>query len=248
MPGETSDRYVIADWLRAEIAAGTFPPGSAVPSEAELINRFQVAKQTARAAVALLKAEGLLESRQGAATRVRAFRPILRSSDRRLAADTWGSGRSIWSVDEEGRTLTVDNVTVTEEAARDSIAADLDVPAGTPLCIRSRRYILDGRPVMLATSHLPLELVAGTQITQHDTGAGGIYARLADLGQAPARFEEYVRARLPLKDERAALDLAVGSPVIEIKRRALTADGRPVEVNEMVADAAAYVLRYDLDA
>jgi GntR family transcriptional regulator len=33
--------------------------------------------------------------------------------------------------------------------------------------------------------------------------------------------------------------------VVEIVRTAYTEAGRPVEVNEMVADASAYVFRYD---
>jgi hypothetical protein len=34
-------------------------------------------------------------------------------------------------------------------------------------------------------------------------------------------------------------------PVVEIVRTAYTEDGNPVEVNEMVTDASAYVFRYD---
>lgn len=248
MPGATSDRYRIADWLRREITAGTYPPGSAVPSESELMARFEVAKATVQAAVGLLKAEGLLESRQGAATRVRTYRPIVRDAGSRLSEGVWGRGQSIWSVDADGRTLTVDQLQVGEEPADDRRAADLDVAPGTPLLTRRRRYVLDGRPVMVATSHLPLGLVAGSPITQDDAGPGGTYARLADLGQAPVHFTELVRGRLPLGEERQALSLAVGNPVLEIVRTAVTVERRPVEVNVMIADATAYVLRYDIDA
>jgi hypothetical protein len=34
---------------------------------------------------------------------------------------------------------------------------------------------------------------------------------------------------------------------VDICRVALTADGTPVEVNEMTADAGAYVFRYEFD-
>ena len=248
MPDERDPRYVIADWLREEITKGTYPPGATVPSENELVARWGVAKATAQAAMAVLKAEGLLESRQGAATRVRTYRPILRQAGRRLSSATWARGQSIWSVDQDGRQLIVDQVSVAEEPAHDKVAQGLDLAHGTPLCVRRRRYVLDGRAVMLSTSYLPAELVAGTAVTQTDSGPGGTYARLAEIGHGPAHFVELVRARTPLQEERKGLDLPQGSPVIEITRTALTDQQRPVEVNVMVCDANAYVLRYDIDA
>lgn len=77
----------------------------------------------------------------------------------------------------------------------------------------------------------------------------GSYARLAELGHAPAHFREDVRARMPQPDESEALGLpSGGSPVIDIVRIAFDADGRPVEVNEMTLDASGYILRYDFRA
>jgi hypothetical protein len=40
----------------------------------------------------------------------------------------------------------------------------------------------------------------------------------------------------------------IGTPIIEICRVALDADGTPVEVNEMIADSSAYVFRYEFGA
>ena len=113
------------------------------------------------------------------------------------------------------------------------------------MIVRDRRYLLDGKPVLLARSYLPASLVRGTQITQPDTGPGGTYARLADLGHAPVRFREDLRARMPEPGEVSALDLAPGTPVVEVIRTAYTSDAQPVEASEMVADAGTYVFRYD---
>ena len=38
-----------------------------------------------------------------------------------------------------------------------------------------------------------------------------------------------------------------GTPVVDICRVALDADGTPVEVNEMTADASTYIFRYEFD-
>jgi GntR family transcriptional regulator len=107
---------------------------------------------------------------------------------------------------------------------------------------------MDGKPVLSATSYLPAKLVAGSRIVERDTGPGGIYARLADLGHAPAHFREDIVARMPTKAERETLKLQAATPVYVITRTAVEEDGTPVEVNAMTADASAYVLRYDFDA
>lgn len=58
-----------------------------------------------------------------------------------------------------------------------------------------------------------------------DTGPGGTYARLAELGHAPARFREDLRSRMPQPDEADRLDIKPGTPVIDILRLAVATDG-----------------------
>ncbi|WP_443183251.1 GntR family transcriptional regulator [Nonomuraea sp. 3N208] len=50
----------VADRLREQIVTGEFPPGSALPSEAQLCARFGVARNTVRRGLALLEEEGLI--------------------------------------------------------------------------------------------------------------------------------------------------------------------------------------------
>jgi GntR family transcriptional regulator len=165
-----------------------------------------------------------------------------------LARDQWGEGRSVWEADIGERTLVVDEITVTEEGAPEHIAHVLDIASDDAVCVRSRRFVLDGKPVLLASSYLPAHIVAGSAITQEDTGPGGIYARLGELGFKPVHFREEVRSRMPSQDEASRLNLSMGTPVMLICRTAFAEEGRPVEVNEMTLDSASYVLEYDFDA
>lgn len=180
-------------------------------------------------------------------TETQDFQPLRRRGRQRLAHEQWGSGRSIWAADAEGRSWSVDSVTVTEEGAADDIAAVLGMSPGQPVLVRSRRYVLDGRPVMLATSYLPADLVAGSAIAEQDTGPGGTYSRLAELGFEPVHVREEVRCRMPGSDEASRLALAAGTPVILVCRTAFTAEHRPVEVNRMTLDSGSYVLEFDFD-
>ncbi|MDX3098974.1 GntR family transcriptional regulator [Streptomyces sp. ME19-03-3] len=193
---------------------------------------------TARQALSVLQNEGIAESRKGTGVFVRDFWSLRRRGIQQLAQEQWGAGRSIWSADIADCELVVDQVS----------AGVLDVPAGDAVCVRSRRFVLDGKPVLLSTSYLPADLVAGTAITREDTGPGGTYARLAELGSKPVRFREEIRSRMPSQDEATRLGLSIGMPVILICRTAFADEGRPVEVNEMTLDSAAYILEYDFDA
>lgn len=239
---------LIADELRRRILSGELAPGDKVPGENALVTQYSVAAETARKALGVLAAEGLTEARRGSATRVRAFRPILRRATTRLAQQQWGQGRSIWQADLDQRPMTTDRLTVTEQPCPEHMAPALNLEPAAAVWVRERRYLVEEQPVMLATSYLPARLVAGSAIAREDTGAGGIYARLAELGHAPVHFREQVRARMPLPEEAAALGLGLAAPVVLIVRYAYAEGGVPVEVNEMVLDASRYLMEWEFPA
>jgi GntR family transcriptional regulator len=250
-PTEPADRpryWLIASGLREAIESGQYPPGARLPGENDLMRDHSVARGTARQALAQLVNWGLAEPRKGSGIYVRDFRPIVREGITRLGQATWPSGRSIWSAEAEGRNLAIDQIEIVEAEPPAHVRELLNLPEGTATVLRSRRFVLDGKPVLLSRSWLPAAIVAGTAIVQPDTGPGGTYARLADLGHAPARFREDLRSRMPSPDETDRLEIAPGTPVIDVIRIAIDAEGTPVEINEMTADASAYVFRYEFSA
>src|SRR4029453_3069328 len=56
----------LADRLRGLILDGARPPGTQLPTEAELRDRYGVTRPVIRQAVAQLRAEGWVQTRQGA--------------------------------------------------------------------------------------------------------------------------------------------------------------------------------------
>ncbi|WEX74454.1 FadR family transcriptional regulator [Sinorhizobium numidicum] len=56
----------VADALRGQIEAGFYAPGDKLPTEPALIERFGYSRTVIREAIAALRADGLVESRQGA--------------------------------------------------------------------------------------------------------------------------------------------------------------------------------------
>jgi GntR family transcriptional regulator len=180
------------------------------------------------------------------------YEPIRRRGVSRLSREQWGMGKSIWTQETQGRELVQDRIMVSREGAPADIAELLRLRAGDPLCIRRRRFSVDGRPVQLASSYLSYELVRGSAITQTNTGQGGTYARLAVLGFKPVRFREEAFGRPATQDEIARLELD-GPPwqvpwVIQMQRIAFASEGKPVEITRMVLDASVYVMEYEFSA
>ena len=139
--------------------------------------------------------------------------------------------------------LTVSTATPPAEIAdRLGLADDADV------VVRSRRYLLDSRPMETAVSYIPADLAKGTPIADPNPGPGGIYARLEEQGHTLARFTEDVSARMPTPGETKVLGLRPGVPVFHLVRTAYDLDGRAVEVCDTVMAADAYQLSYELPA
>jgi GntR family transcriptional regulator len=184
------------------------------------------------------------------------YEPIRRRGVSRLSREQWGMGRSMWEVDTEGRKLVVDRLVVSQERAPVDVAKRLEMSPRDLVCVRRRRFNVDDRPVQLATSYLPWELVKGTAITGANTGRGGTYALLALLDLKPVRFTEEASIRAATEDETHKLDLALCGcgcdncmpQVIDMQRVAFAYKGQPVEVTKMVLDASVYILEYGIGA
>jgi GntR family transcriptional regulator len=245
-----SDRAVyrqIADRLRDDIQRGALVPGEQLPSESRLMGEYKVSRVTARRALGVLVADGLVVAEHGRGWFVRNRPPI-----RRLASDRFarrGEGKAAFTVDMEAsdRPFRVDVLYVGLGPVPDDVGARLGVDAGADVVVRRRRYLAEERPIEVAASYIPLDIAEGTPIALPDTGPGGIYARMEDKGMRFERYDEEVTARMPTEEEARALALPPASPVLSVMRTAI-ADGRAVEVCDTLMDASAFVLHYSLPA
>ncbi|MGW6741680.1 GntR family transcriptional regulator [Streptomyces sp. NPDC055025] len=248
MAGSKPGYKEIAGELRAQIERGKYRPGEKIPSQSALMAEFAAGRETVTKALRLLEDLGLTDNTQGRQAVVREFKPIRRSAVERLSREVWGGGASMWSVDVKDAKPVVAGLEVHSLEASPRVAEVLGVRRGEAVVLRRRYYVLKGKPVLMADSYIPGDLAAGTPIAEADTGKGGIYARLEDLGHGPVRFKEEVRTRMPLLAEAELLQLRPGTPVLCIFRSAFDADGRTVEVNDMVLDGGSYIVDYVINA
>ena len=248
-----SDRAVyrqIADHLRAVIGRGGLREGEQLPSEAQLMEHYGVARMTIRNALRVLQDEGLVTAEHGRGVYVRARPPVRRLASDRFAQRHRKEGMAAFSVEaaQVGAGPEVDMLTVSQAPPPAEIADRLGLAGDADVVVRSRRYLLDGRPMETAVSYIPADLAAGTPIADPNPGPGGIYARLEEQGHTLARFTEDVTARMPTPEETRVLGLRSGVPVFRLVRTAYDVEGRAVEVCDTVMAADAYQLSYELPA
>jgi GntR family transcriptional regulator len=249
----SSDRAVykqIADHLRTAIGRERLGPGDQLPSETQLMAHYGVARMTARNALRLLQDEGLITAEHGRGVYVRARPPVRRLASDRFAQRHRKEGKAAFlaEAEESGARPDVDMIKVTTGKPPTEVASLLQLSSRDKTVIRSRRYLLDGRPVETAVSYIPIDLAEGTPITEPNPGPGGIYARLEESGHTLERFTEEVSARMPTPDEARVLALPPGVPVFRLVRTAYDTSDRPVEVCDTIMASDAYLLAYELPA
>ncbi|REE94850.1 GntR family transcriptional regulator [Thermomonospora umbrina] len=245
MPRPPAKAQAITNALAARIIEGELEPGAWLPSERELAERFTADRSTVRRAVRLLAEQGLVVVRAGIGTQVRAPGPV-----RRSAADITrqvGRWRGFHVSAREGGREPFTRTTVDEVAVDAQPARWLGVPVGTTALRRARvQGVTGGPPVQTATTWVIMDVVEQIPILrQVDTGPGGIYSRLEELGLR-ILFEECVTCRPPLPDERETLEINADQPVLTLWRRAYDDNDRIVEVTHrvVVGDRHELIYRY----
>ncbi|WP_346434183.1 GntR family transcriptional regulator [Nonomuraea composti] len=249
----SSDRAVfrqIADQLRQAIENGRLREGEKLPSEAELIEHYGVARMTVRQAIQELRNEGLAVAEHGRGVFVRRRPPVKRLASDRFARRHRKDGKAAFLAESEavGAKPQVDHIAISEMQPPQEISERLRIAPDTTVVARSRRYLRDGHPVELATSYIPVEIARGTQIMEPNSGPGGIYARIEDQGHTLERFVEDVSTRMPTREEAKLLNLSAGTPVFRLIRTAYDLEGMAVEVCDTIMSGDAFLLSYELPA
>jgi GntR family transcriptional regulator len=246
----------IADEIRRQIEVGILPAGASLPTEAEMIDQYQVARGTVREALALLRSEGLITTARYRGSQVRPRWPVRRISMDRYRVeveqrDDQPAEKATSFTKDQGIAwdqYTLDKV-FAEVPAQGSVAELLDVPEGTPLLRREFVFRTHGVPQQISTSYLLLDMVAGTPVADPDNEPwpGGNIAQLATLGVRVTQVREQVRTRTPTPDESRILRIGEAVPVFTISRTML-ADARPVEAAvEIIIPGDRVVLDYYID-
>ncbi|GGK48738.1 GntR family transcriptional regulator [Salinarimonas ramus] len=214
-PRDATPRYLqLASAIRLAIQRGVFRPEEALASERDLAAWTGFARITVRHAIEVLLREGILTRRQGSGTYV----------TRRIEQPL--SVLASFTEDMSTRGRTAGSRWLSKEIARvgPSEALALGLSPGEPVLRLSRVRTAEDEPLAIEIATVPTWALDAPE----RVGAS-LYAALAQAGYRPARGVQRLQASLATAQEGKLLDVAPGSAVLRIERRAFLADGRPVE-------------------
>jgi GntR family transcriptional regulator len=229
-------KYIrIADDLRQAILNGDHAPGSTLPSETDLLTRYQVSRGTVRQAVALLTAEGLVTPIAGTGTIVRERSPVSMTYTPDAPNPTWEQSNA----DDDAAVDTL--VSTTWELADSEIADRLAIKTGHRVLHRVRHQSRGAGVAQIHEQWIPKPIAAtilaqtGLDLANRDNVPGrDLFKLLGDAGHPPATTTETIGARMPDPTERDVMALPPGVPVLTILRITRADNGTPLETSDLV--------------
>lgn len=237
----------IASDLRTAIMNGTYQPGDRLPGENDLMQRYSVARMTVRGAFGTLQNEGLTVAHQGRGVFVRERRSLQRHGTERYARSRWTKAvLGAEAKDQNLRASRVIRMLATVPAPKE-VAERLDIAPDTLVWTRQRLVSLEDRPIQVADSYYPIDVVERTKLRETEPGSSD-FAQLDAVGHTPTRIREEWSARMPSPSEVEVLNLLPGTPVLDFIRTMLDQDDRPVEVmlSLIAADSAQMVYEFPI--
>jgi GntR family transcriptional regulator len=218
--------------LLEPISQDRWKAGETIPTEAALASEFAVSIGTVRKAVDGLVAAGVLLRRQGKGTFVATH------NVRRLMFHFFHI------VPREGEKAYPEVCTLAfrrERADDTRVARDLAIPCAEPV-IRIRNLLtLAGTPVIIDDITLPMQLFPGLSEEIFTTRGNTIYHLYQSrYGINVIRADEKLRAVSALPPQAGLLRIPAGSPLLEIRRIALSFRDRPVELRISTVNTAAH--------
>lgn len=215
--------YRIEQGILEQIQAGFLLPGEQLPTEAELAERHNVSRITAKRALDDLVQQGLAFRQQGKGTFVasRRIRDI--------------SGFGSFSEDIRSRNLVPSSqVLLFKEIYPDmEIRERLQLGEGKLAIVLKRLRLADGEPVALETAYLPSELCPGLQ--EEDFAAQSLFTVLRNrFGVSPTWADAELQSRDATRQEALLLKLKAGNPVLEARRTTFAANFDVIECVDSV--------------
>jgi GntR family transcriptional regulator len=233
-------RRIAAD-LRTAIEAGELTAGQKLPSERDLAAQYGTARNTAREAIRLLEAAGLVDVEQGRGVFVHRPAPLIRLGSDRYSREYRNSGLSPFLLEcaKQGKIGKFEVLSIGRGQPPQHVAGTLRVPAGQDsVLVRENIFWADNDPVHRVTTYIPWQIADGTSLLDEEIPHPyGIHGILEDRGHVMARYTESVKARPATADEEQHLRLRPGIWVLDVWHTSLDQDGVPYELTRFVMRA-----------
>ncbi len=240
---ETIDRYSklpfyqqLYEILRGKILRGDWQPGDMIPPESELIDSYQVSRNTVRQVLDMLVNEGLIYRQRGRGSFV--AHPTLEQTMTRIVSFTE-------DMRQRGFNPGTRVLSATLISAEDDIADKLQVPPGEQLACLRRLRLADGEPMSIEVSCLVLRYCP--EILQHDYAQQPLREVLEkDYGIRIASAKQVIQAILAPTELADLLEIKPHAALLFIERISHSQGRIPVEFLRIYYRADRYSLFNEL--
>jgi GntR family transcriptional regulator len=248
----------IADELRHQIRVGELAAGSQVPTQTSLAEHYRVSLPTIQQALSVLETEGLIDSKHGIGTYVRApRRQVRRTTDRYQ----WEKQRALRPDDERRNTGSIEYDTglvmddLEFDAKYETVNADadlaqaFDVPLATKLLKRTYRTRIrsEGVAVSLISSYLVYDLVAVNPDlldASNEPWPGGTFHQLKTINVEIEEITDEITARPPQGEELEILGIGQGVAVLVLRKTSVDTTNRVVEISDVIMPGDRTIMTY----
>ncbi len=201
------------------ITGGELVPGARLPSEHELMNRFEVSRVTVRQAFGCLQELGLIESKQGKGHFVKRFKAV--QNLERL--QSFGEMMLPFGMETHS-----DVIELLEVPADSDVAQSLQLTTGDPVTRIARCRVAGNVTVSLDISYFPVSL--GRKIQSLDLTNKDIFLLLENTVGVALGYSDLQIDVVPARQEYFSyLNLNQGDSVIRIRRTTHDINGLPID-------------------
>ncbi|MCB9992808.1 MAG: GntR family transcriptional regulator [Hyphomicrobiaceae bacterium] len=209
---------VIRSELRRAIISGEFPPGSKLPNEESLCEKYAVSRITLREAVRGLIEEGYVLRRQGAGTFVTSGPALRNSLDINFSYTEY--------LESAGVKVSKKILAAEVVSGDPQVLSDLQLGAHEKLVVVRRVRVADKRPAIYSVDSVP----AGIVDLKKDMKAlkGSMYGLLAARGQAVDHARTVITPVVASDELSAILEVPKGTPLQHLTQIDYVSSGRPI--------------------
>lgn len=209
----------IEEHLKRRMKQGEFTVGTAIPSERELTEMFDVSRMTVRQSVMNLVTEGLLYREKGRGTFVAAPK-----MEQPLSGLTSFTEDMLSRGMEPGTKL----ISLKKVVAEDDIAKALQLIEGEQVFAVKRIRYADHKPMAIERSYLPVKIVPELDL---NTVEGSLYSFIEQQKELSISHAlQSMEATLVNKEDAEFLQISVPAAVIVIERVSYLTDEIPFEI------------------
>jgi GntR family transcriptional regulator len=220
--------------LTTRLKSGEFPPGVPLPTEADLMQVYDVSRITVRRAMRELEQEGRIDRIPGKGTF--AIEPKIGRGLTRLTSFTEDMG-------ERGLVAASKLLRFGYEPASSHVASELEIQTGTHVMSIHRLRLAEDQPIALNWSYLRLapHITLGASELQEN---GSLWALLEAKGISLVEAKKTLSAILADQGHADLLQVPVGAPLLLVEGVVYDQRHVPVEYSQVInrGDRYNYVL------